>query len=391
VSEPEIAIAFTADPWVELLHRHLTDHGGARVRSLVVEPQGALDESYDVLLAGHRWSALTRALVADVRGRGSAVIGVFDADEPEGRRHLQTLGVDALVESDAAAETFVCAITAVAGRRSELAPSAPATDVPDGRLIVVGGPPGTGRTEVAIELAVSLGRHVHAVLLDADDVAPAVAPRLQLPIEPNLRTAIDAVEHARGELARCVVGERVSALRAVSGLPNASAWPQVRPGEVVRVAERLARDCEVVVVDIAGSIEDVPAAAGRGRYATARALLAEADVVVSVCDASPTGIGRLLSWIVEARSIAASAPFFAVVNRSPGTRFRRGEMFEELTTTVPVHDVAFLASDTRVTDAAWNGTVVKRGPFTRAVAALADKVLVQCRHAVVADEMEFAS
>ena len=63
MSEPEIAIAFTADPWVEVLHRHLTDHGGARVRSLVVEPQGALDESYDVLVAGHRWSALTRALV----------------------------------------------------------------------------------------------------------------------------------------------------------------------------------------------------------------------------------------------------------------------------------------------------------------------------------------
>ena len=85
MSEPEVAIAFTADPWVEVLHRHLTDHGGARVRSLIVEPEGALDESYDVLLAGHRWSALTRALV----------------------------------ESDAGPDAFVRAIAAVAGRRSE--------------------------------------------------------------------------------------------------------------------------------------------------------------------------------------------------------------------------------------------------------------------------------
>jgi len=51
-----------------------------------------------------------------------------------------------------------------------------------------------GRTELAIELALALGRRTSIVLLDADDVAPAVGPRLQLPIEPNLRTAIDAVE-----------------------------------------------------------------------------------------------------------------------------------------------------------------------------------------------------
>ena len=53
--EPEVALAFTADVWVEELHRHLTDHGGARVRTLLVEPEGALEESYDVLVAGHRW------------------------------------------------------------------------------------------------------------------------------------------------------------------------------------------------------------------------------------------------------------------------------------------------------------------------------------------------
>ncbi len=38
--EPEVALAFTADLWVEGLHRHLTDHGGARVRTLLVEARG---------------------------------------------------------------------------------------------------------------------------------------------------------------------------------------------------------------------------------------------------------------------------------------------------------------------------------------------------------------
>jgi MinD superfamily P-loop ATPase len=390
VSEPEIAIAFTADPWVEVLHRHLTDHGGARVRSLVVEPQGALDESYDVLVAGHRWSALTRALVADVRARGRAVIGVFDADEPAARRHLHSLGVDALIESDARADAFVRAITAVAGRGSERSPStASATETRSGRLIVVGGPPGTGRTEIAIELAVASARRANTLILDADDVGPAVAARLHMPLEPNLRTAIDAVEHARGDLARCVVGDGASGLRAVCGLPNASSWAHVRPGEVVRVAERLTRESDVVVADLGGPIEDVQTAAGRGRYATARALLARADIVVCVCDASPTGVGRLLAWIVDARSIAPAIPFFAVVNRAPNARFRRGELFEELTTTAPLHDVTFVPADARVSDAAWNGTAVGRGSFTRAVSSLAEQVLSYRRRPD--DEMEIAS
>jgi MinD superfamily P-loop ATPase len=390
VSEPEVAIAFTADPWVESLHRHLTDHGGARVRSLVVEAEGALDESYDVLLAGHRWSALTRALVADVRARGRAVIGVFDGDEPAGRRYLHSLGVDAIIESDAGPDAFVRTITAVAGGRSERAHTAPKEEARSGRLVAVGGPSGTGRTEIAIELAVALGRRTSTALLDADDVGPALAPRLQLPLEPNLRTAIDAVEHARGDFGRCVVA--ASGVRAVCGLPNASAWSHVRPGEVVRVAEQLAREAGIVVADLGGAIEDVQTAVGRGRYACARTMLAEADVVVCVCDASPTGIGRLLSWIVDARTIAPSTPFFAVVNRAPSARFRRGEVFEELTTTVPLHDVAFVPTDARVAEASWNGTTVARGGFTRAVSSLAEKVLAQCRRARSDDdEMEIAS
>ena len=78
MSEPEVALVFTAEPWVEELHRHLSDHGGARVRSLVVEQSVALEESYDVLVVSHRWPALTRAFVADVHARGRRVLGVHD-------------------------------------------------------------------------------------------------------------------------------------------------------------------------------------------------------------------------------------------------------------------------------------------------------------------------
>ena len=56
------------------------------------------------------------------------------------------------------------------------------------------------------------------------------------------------------------------------------------------------------------------------------------------------------------------------VNRAPSSRFRRGEIYEELTRSLPPAPIEFLADDRRVTDAAWDGRLARTGPFTRAVA-----------------------
>jgi CO dehydrogenase nickel-insertion accessory protein CooC1 len=392
--EPEVALAFTPDPWVEELHRHLSDHGGARVRAVVVEPGVALEESYDVLVAGHRWPALTRALVADVRSRGRAVLGVCDREEAASRAHLAALGVDAIVDSDAGADGFVRAIASAAtGARAETPTRTPAprADVRAGRLVTVGGPPGAGRTEVAIELAAALTRHASTALIDADDVAPAVAQRLGLALEPNLRTAIDAVEHGRGALDACVHMEPRRRLVVVGGVPNAHGWAQVRPGEVLRVVAGLAARFELVVADGAGSLDDLPGAGGRGRFATARALVADADALVAVCDASPHGVTRLLAWVVDARALAPDVPFVVVVNRAHRSRFRRGELWDEIRTSAAVVDVAFASYDPRVVAAAWDGAPVAGGPFTKAIADVARAVAAFPRRPSAPATLEVAS
>ena len=61
----------------------------------------------------------------------------------------------------------------------------------------------------------------------------------------------------------------------------------------------------MVVVDGVGSLQDL-GGPPRGRFATAQALVREADVIVAVCDASPVGVARLLAWTVDARSLAPS-------------------------------------------------------------------------------------
>jgi MinD-like ATPase involved in chromosome partitioning or flagellar assembly len=367
MTEPEVALAFTPDPWVEALHRYLTDHGGARVRCLIVEPGVAVEESYDVLVAGHRWPPLTVALVADVHERGRLVLGVFDREEPVSREHLRSVGVDELIESDASLDAMVRAIAVTARRRGAPAPAVaePAVAARSGRLVAVGGAPGSGRTEVAIHLASAFTRTSTVALIDADDVAPAIAQRLHLAIEPNLCVAVDAVEHGRGELDACV--QNCAAIAVLAGMPNARAWTQVRPGEVVRVIDHLGAGCDVVVADGAGLLDEVGGSGGRGRYATARGLVVEADALVVVCDASPHGVTRMLAWVVDARALAPDAPLVVVANRAPGARFRRGELFEEITDTLGAVDIVFAPYDGRVADAAWEGRVASRGAFVRAM------------------------
>ena len=374
MSEPEIALVFTAEPWVEELHRHLTDHGGARVRSLVVEQSIALEESYDVLVVSHRWPALTLAFVADIHSRGRRVLGVHDLAEPASRAHLGAVEVDAAIESDASPDAFVRALVALGSQRQPVARTGAVTPVPRaGRLVVVGGPPGVGRTEIAIELAIASSRDSKSVLADCDDVAPAAVQRLGLPLEPNLRTAIDAVEHGRGDLATSMLVDGRTNLSIVGGIPNSAGWAQVRPGEVIRVIDRLGDEFDTVVADGAGSLQEI-GAPPRGRFATAQALVREADALVVVSDSSPVGLARLLAWIVEARALAPTTPLVVVANRAPTAAFRRGELYDEISTSGAVIEVLFVGLDRRVSDAAWTGGPVARGRFTRSVQRLADVV-----------------
>ena len=374
MTEPTIALAFTADPWVEELHRFLADHGGARVRCVLVEREVALEESYDVLVAGHRWPPLTRELVQQVHARSHAILGVFDRTEPASREHLTALQVDSIVASDAGSGALARAIVAIA--RPQVAarpPVEPAVHKRQGRCVVVGGAPGTGRTEVAIQIAIACGREQPTVLVDADEVAPAIAQRLGLPIEPNVRSAIDAVEHGDGDVSSALVPLESQSVRVLAGMPNARAWAQVHPGEVVRVLDRLADRPGCVVIDGAGDLEAIGVGA-RGRHAIARALVADADTVVAVCDSAPHGITRLLTWIADARSLRANFAPIIVVNRAPATRFERGELYRELCDTVSPAAVVFCGADAQVVRAAWRGVAVAKGSFTRALDVVPDLV-----------------
>ena len=370
--EPAIALVFSPEPWVEDLHRHLSHHGGARVRQIVVEPSVALEEDYEVLVVSDRWPSLTFGFVGAVHASGRWILGVFDPEEPAGKDHLLSLGVDATLAADAGIDEFVAALAALRvddrGEHGDRAPVAGAPSDPERSGLVVGvcGPRGSGVTEVALGVAAALADSSRSVVLvDAHDAAPAIAGRLGLGLEPNLRTAVDACAHGLGAFVDCAVrvsARRAGCLDAVAGHPSALAAAQVSTQDLLDVVRAARAERDVVVVDLD---EGAPSAA---------AVLAVADAIVAVVHASPVGVIRGLAWTMDAVGRAPTAPVHLVVNHAPRSRFRQAEIRAEIERCFRPTSLDWCPHDTAVESAAWDGVPVARGAFRSACARVAEAV-----------------
>ncbi len=391
--EPEISIVVSPRDWAEQLHRFVVDHGGALVRARVLDAREALEDSYTVLVAEDLTSFLTPRLVDELHRRDRRVLGVYDPDEPWGRERLAELGVDETVPLTTPAEDLVRIIAALAATvqldrelsalvedsrpRPEPSPEAGAqTYPPRATITAVGGPSGgVGGTEVAIGLAAELGRRGgRCVLIDGDEVAPSIAQRLGLPLHPNLRTAIDVVEHRSGDLVETLTDIVGTGTQALCGLANPRDWPEVRPSELLAVVEELAIRFDHLVVNTSHAIEDLSGFGSPPRFGLTRTLLACADQVVGVGASTPVGVARLLDWVADLRALAPRTPLHVALNKAPDGGFKRREFNEEVCRTLPLPAVYFLPRDDKVEQAAWDGTLVPSGGFTRSRLGLVDAV-----------------
>lgn len=382
---PDLAIVVSPRDWAEHLHRFVADHGGARVRARVLDSREALAERYHVLVAEDLTSFLTPRLVAEVQRLGRRVLGVFDPTEPWGRERLEELGVDAVVPATREPEAMLEAVKTLAAsltldadlhRISGERPAGPADAARPwvrAPIVAVGGPPGgPGATETAIALTVVAAQGGSDVaLVDADDAAPGVAQRLGLPLHPNLRTAMDRVQHRTGDLDGALARFSGAGVRVLAGVPSTRDWLDVRPGEAVDVLIELARVHDLVVTNVGHCLEElVGASAGHGRFGLTREVVRSADAVVAVAAPSPLGLARLLDWAAEVRALT-DVPLHVAFNRAPAAAFQRGELAEELHRGLTPASLTFLPHDRRVEQAAWRGHLVDTGPFHRAVSGLA--------------------
>jgi MinD-like ATPase involved in chromosome partitioning or flagellar assembly len=394
--EPAVMLAHSMRGWAQELHFFLMDHGGAIVRGYVMSSEDAMGEKYDVLLVDDVTSFLSTRLVNNLQRTGVRVIGVYDAADPvgTGKQRLLELGVDeALADATPSAE-FVEAIARVAGPmivddpelrgllesvgadRADPGPvdhDALARRRQRGYVIAVaaaGG--GAGATEVAIHLAATLRRRGQAtVLVDADEQAPSVAQRLGLGLHPNIRTAVDTVHHGTGALASTLRQIPTAGISVLSGLPNPRDWFELRSGEVAEVLADLALVHPYVVANVGPRLEDLPGNGGPARFSVTRATLSLADFVVLVGSTTPVGVTRIVDWLADGRSLVTGKPLHIVLNQHPGGSFVLSEVEVELRRSLAPQSITVAPFDRRVSRAAWDGLLVPRGPFTKAVTKLA--------------------
>ena len=392
-----VGIVYTPLEWRPAFQRYVRDYVAGVSLRLVRDSRMAMEEHLDVLVVDNDTSFLSPPFVAALRGRGVRILGLYDPDEPDlrGANALQKLGVDRISPSALAPEDLLAQLQELAPVRDldhrfeEVVAGLDLDDAADrGTVVAVGGPPAAGATEVAIALTDVLATRRRCVLLDVDEVDPGVARRLQLGLYPHVLSALDELSGAvvpgdadrtvgpfTSVLARSANGaDNPHGFDVITGLANRRDWALIHGDEVGALVDGLADRWACVVVNLGPHLDDLSRYVDR--FAGSRAVVAIAEDVVGVCEASPRGLLRFLDWLSDVDELAPGQRIHLAVNRTPRSPFRQGELQAQLHEHAGprLASLTFLPEDAAVSRAAWDGVVVGRSRFRRAVEELAAKV-----------------
>ena len=341
---------------------------------------------------------LTRALVETADAAGVRMLVVVD--DAEQAAHASRLGVIDHVEGPADWALLE------GGRAPQPAPNAegdlggqPASPRDAVRrpavVVAVCGPHGApGRTSLAIALAAEFaaaGRRT--VLADADTHAASVAPALGLLDEaPGFAAAcrlagLGGLDESQLDRLAVVPRGARHPFRVLTGIGRATRWPELGAARVAAALAALRGLCEVLVVDVAASLErDDELASDVGaprRNAAGLEVLAAADHVVVVGAADPVGIPRLLRAHAELLELVEPDRISVVVNKlraaavgvNPG-----GQVRQTLARFGGIDDPVLVPWDPAAFDAAVLGArplpdAAPRSPARAAVRALAGAIV----------------
>ena len=314
-----------------------------------------MTDQYDVLLIADVCSFLTPRLVRSLRELGREIVGVYSPnDAADAKRHLLECGITDVIESDAEAAEFLSIVSGT------IVHQRPSTRLSTGavrtfRIGVLGPLGGVGVTEVAIGLASGLSGSRSTLLIDLDQRSPSLAQRLDLPLHPNLMTAVDRAHHA-GELREVIAS--YDRLSIIGGLASSTS-PRLPAMEVEGLLDEVGRaGFETVVADL-------------GALPSERIDAPRFDALIVVGLASPVGMSRLVRAVQEVVATSKAADTVAVVNRVAAGGRRRLEIKSEMARLLPQVPVVLLPEDRSMERAAWDGTCPTRGPFARSVGRIA--------------------
>lgn len=351
------------------------------------DPASIAESSLDVLLIDPGSVLFTAEAVRRARTAGVAVVGVADDGwDDEIEAGFARLAIGQVVGGAAGMPSPIVLFDELRRRSggdevlpNQLVSAAPPVEDRTGGLIAVGGPAGSGRTELAVLVAATIAAHGSSVLLvDVNEADPHVAARLGLAPTPNIVSLIDTARAGHGwpivgHLARPAVGARAVSLGfdVVAGMASSRDWQHIRPHELGQLLAVARREWDVVIATTAPLLEQSRLG---DRWGLSRLVLQEASRVVGVCRASPASVMLLLAWIADAVA-AGQRPIEVVVNQTRDG-WREREVRDRFVADGGgwVSTVCPVGFDAKIAAADWDGSIRASRRTGRAITALVASV-----------------
>ncbi|MCU1394900.1 MAG: hypothetical protein JWM34_3328 [Ilumatobacteraceae bacterium] len=372
-----IGVVLSPRPWSGRLHSFIADHVHEVELVVVRDQRAAIEAAADVLLIDDSTPWLNARFVEEAERAGLRLVGVYDRiDGGVGRDRLASLGLTHLIEEAMPSDDIVFLLDRLRPMSLPIQGEAHANDelLPDGErgaIVAAGGPSGSGAREIAIALAAEWASEGFATLLiDANETTPGVARRLGLGVYPHLLTAVDRVRVEGPSGVSAALADRVghSAFDVIVGLPTPRDWDRLVGNDVAALLDACRSRWERIVVTTSPLIEDLQR--WGDRFGNSRRVLAAADTIVGCAEPSPRGVLRYLDWLAD---VAGTRPkVLTVINRAPKAKRSAADAALQLFDIggALIDDISEIPFDRHVGIAEWDGTLVKRGKFTKSIAAV---------------------
>ena len=386
-------------PWRSEFAQYVQDHiTGLRVR--VLRDPRAIDDSIDVVIIDDSSTFLNRESLRQLREAGVGVIGIYDPneDQGQGQAHLNRLGIADVASSELMANQLVQLIQEVTkdldveqDEDVQLPPSAAmaavaqsaAADLPTdrGTILTVGGPSPLQAVEVAVGLANELSGRGTTVLIDVNETTPLVSARLGYRLEPTVLDAVERLYYGDGDLGSVLTqptqgSQGFVPMHVVAGIANPDDWSLLGRDRCSDLLRRAAGQWDHVVAVTGPNILAMPQ--GSDRFGASQGAVALGDRVIGVCDPTPTGVLHALDWLIEARRLRTGAPVWIAFAGRPRSAVQRADLVEAITReagTGLIAGVMFVPIGSDVEKAVWEGRVVERGRFAKAMSSLGTELV----------------
>ena len=375
-----VGVVLSPRGWSGPLHAFVADHVPNVELVVVRDQRAALRSGAHLLVLDSTTPWLTAPFVAEAESLGIRLVGVYDRhDSGTSRDRLAGLGLTHLLEEAMPPEDVMFLLERLRpeagnGHRPRLV-DRPEPVIVDGAVLPVGGPSGSGAREVAVGLATHYGEAGLATLLvDANETTPGVARRLGLGVYPHLLTAIErsAVDGLDGVRASLADSAAALPFDVIAGLATPRDWDRLVPSDVTHLLSVCRHGWDRVVVTTSPLVEDL--SRWGDRFGTSRRLLNNADAVVGVVEPTPRGLLRYLDWFTDAGLLRADV--LTVLNKVPSSRRVAFEARQQLVDIGAdlIGDVCEAPHDRAVAAAEWDGRLITRGRFRKALVAIADEL-----------------